>query len=388
MRILHRYILREMLKALALALAAVTGVVCLGMVLQALQQKGIGPLSSLVFMVLSIPGAAYLALPLAAILAGTLLYGRLAADNEVMACRASGIPTWSLFWPTILLALVASGITFGLAAWPLPESTYAAKRLALADVERLFFTQLSSTGKLRLKEASFQLTVDRVVGDMLYGPTLKYRSPTGQTYCYAPYGRVEFDHKNNRARLALWEALVIDEAHTLPIRGTHAVSLTLPTIVPREEDNLSLWDLMAMQRHPELSDRVRMLGEDASEAAVELTKKTVYARSIGEMHGRLAATLGCFGLVLVGAGLGLYFHSGHLLTAFGVALAPWLATTILTMTAVKTASRALDHPQDFVWLIWTPNLLAVLLGFAILGYLSWFWNRPERWRDRIRRRLG
>ena len=57
MRILHRYIFRELLKAFGLALVAVTGVVCLGMVLKALQDEGLGPLTSLLYMVLSIPGA-------------------------------------------------------------------------------------------------------------------------------------------------------------------------------------------------------------------------------------------------------------------------------------------------------------------------------------------
>lgn len=388
MRILHRYILKEVLKALALALVAVSGVVAFALVLQALQEKGLGPLTSLAYMVLSVPGAAYLALPLSAVLAGTLVYGRLAADNEVMACQASGIPISSLFWPTILLAVVASLGTMALAAWPLPASGYAAKCLALQDIERLFFTQLSSAGKLTVSEAGFQITVDRVVGDMLYGPTLKYRGRNGQTYCYAPYGRVAFDRDHNRVKLALWEAVVVDEAHAVPVRGTHSVGLTLPTTVPHKVDDLDLWHLMAWQRHPEISDRVRMLPEDVTEASIEVHKKVIRARSMGELHGRVAAAVGCFGLVLVGAGLGMYFHSGHLLTAFGVALAPWLAATILTMTAVKTVFRATDNPQDHVWLIWTPNVVVVVLGLGILAYLSWAWTSPLRLSDLLRGRRG
>lgn len=379
MRILHRYILKEMLKALALSLAGVSGVVCFAMVLQALQQQGLGPLTSIVYMGLSFTGAAYIALPLSAVLAGTLVYGRLAADNEVLACRASGIPLSSLFWPTILLAVLAAAVTLGLAAWPLPASTYEAKRLALADIERLFFTRLSSSGKISVKQANFQMTVDRVVGDMLYGPTLKYRGTNGQTYCYAPYGRVAFDQAHNRAKLALWEAVVVDEAHVLPVRGTHSVTLTLPTVVPREEDSLSLWHLMAVQRRPEISDRVRVLPEDSTQETIDAVKKAARSRAMAEMHGRLASALGCFGLVLVGAGLGTYFHSGNLLTAFGVALVPWLGAMLLTMTAVKTVSRAAENPQDQVWLVWMPNLAVAVLGLALLAYLSWVWSTPVGW---------
>jgi len=387
MRILHRYILKEMLKTLALGLASVTAVVAFGMVLRALEDHGLGPFTSLLYMVLSMPKAAYFALPLAAVLAGTLVYGRLAAQNEVMACRASGIPLWSLFWPTILLALVASGGAFFLAAWPLPASAYAAKRLALADIERLFFTRLASTGRIRLKDANFQMTVDRVVGDMLYGPTLKYRGREGgQTYCYAPFGRVSFDREHNRVKLALWEAVVVDEAHAVPVRGTHAVGLTLPTAVPREEDDLALWRLMAWQRRPELADRVRGLPEDASDMAIVNAKNKVRARAMADLHGRLAAAIGCFGLVLVGAGLGVYFHSGHLLTAFGVGLVPWMWAVGATMFITARVAREYAHPEDLVWLIWAPNLQVVALGLAILAYLSWVWTSPLRLRDLLRGR--
>jgi len=386
MRILHRYILKEMLKTLAVGLASVTGVVAFGMVLRALEHYGLGPFTSALYMVLSMPKAAYFALPLAAVLAGTLVYGRLAAQNEVMACRASGIPIWSLFWPTIVLAVVTSAVAFFLAAWPLPASAYAAKRLALADIERLFFTRLSSTGRIRLKDAGFQMTVDRVVGDMLYGPTVKYRGKSGQTYCYAPFGRVTFDRARNRVKLALWEAVVVDEAHAVPIRGTHAVGLTLPTVVPREEDDLDLWRLMAWGRRPELSDRVRALPDDASEATIAVATKKVRARSMADLHGRLAVAIGCFGLVLVGAGLGMYFHSGHLLTAFGVGLVPWMWASGATMFITARVSREYDHPEDLIWLIWMPNLQVVVLGLAILAYLAWVWTSPLRLSDLLKGR--
>jgi len=338
------------------------------------------------YMLLSMPKAAYFALPLAAVLAGTLVYGRMAAQNELMACRASGIPMWSLFWPTIVLAVVASAATFFLAAWPLPASAYAAKCLTLADIERLFFTRLASTGKIRLKEANFQMTVDRVVGDMLYGPTLKYRGTGGQTYCYAPFGRVTFDRARNRVRLALWEAVVMDESHTVPVRGTHAVGLTLPTTVPREEDDLDLWHLMAWQRRPDRSDRVRDLPEDASDLAIKIATNKVRARCIADLHGRLAAAVGCFGLVLVGAGLGMWFHSGHLLTAFGVGLVPWMWASGATMFITARVAREYDNPNDLVWLIWAPNLQVVALGLAILAYLSWIRPSPLRLSDRLRGR--
>jgi len=383
MRILHSYILKDMLKALALALAAVSGVVCFGLVLQKLQQKGLGPLDSLLYMGISVPVAVYLALPLAAVLAAALTCGRLAADREVMACSASGIPVSSLLWPSILLALLASAGSLALATWPLPASSYAAKCITLADLERHFFTELAD-GRISVKEANIQLTADRVAGSMLYGPTVKYRGPNGQTYCYARYGRVEFDKVRNEAKLALWDAMVSDELHSLPVRVAETtISVPLPTYVPRSENDLSLWHLALVQNHPELADRVRLLKEETPEPVVQYHKDAARTESMAEMHKRLAAALGCFGLVLVGAGLGMYFHSGHLLTSFGVALVPWLGSWLMTLVAQKAASRAVKNPEDLMWIIWAPNVLVVLLGVGVLACLVWFWARPVRLRDRL-----
>jgi lipopolysaccharide export LptBFGC system permease protein LptF len=382
MRILHRYILKELLKALALCLPAIAGVFCFAMVLSALQQQGLGPIASLKFMVLSVPGACYIALPLSAMLVSTLVYGRLATDNELMACRASGIPVSSLLWPALLLALVSTGLALGLAAWPLPESTYAAKKLSLDDIENLFFSRLSN-GRINIKESGFQMTVDRVVGDMLYGPTVKHRGPKGQTYCYAPYGKMEFDRTHNMATLALWEAVVVDEAHVSPVRGTHRISLALPTRIPRRADDLSLWWLQAVQNNPALSDEVAWMPLDATPKEREDRKAAVRCKAIAELNGRLATAVGCLGLVLLGAGLGVYFHSGNLLTAFGVALAPWLLATLLTKVAVWLVGDTPANPNKYVWIIWAPNVLMLLLGTGALASITWIWGYPVRLRHRL-----
>lgn len=389
MRILHRYILNEMLKAFALALAGATGVVSFGLVLSALQSQGLSPLSSIFYMGLSLPAAIYLALSLAAVLATTLVYGRLSADNEIMAAQASGVPLSSLFWPTTILAILTAAASLVLAAYPLPESNSLAKRVSLRDAESLFYTTLSNGKKISLRQPNgegFQLQVDRVVGDLLYGPTLKYRGKRGQTYIFAPYGKVRFLHEENKAEMTLWYAIVMDEAGASPIKGTHRVVMPLPTQIVPKEDELTLWELMFVQRHPEQSERYKALPETAPEEARAKAKKEIAVRAMAEMHTRLANALGCFGLVLVGTGLGVLLHSGHLLTAFGVALVPWITATLLTIPAAKTVARNFEHAHRLVPIIWLPNVAVCLLGLAIFLWLLWGWYVKSGWRTLSRRR--
>jgi len=63
-------------------------------------------------LMLMLPMMAALTLPIAALYAATVTYGRFSADNEFVACRASGINIHSLFMPAAVLSLVSALITF------------------------------------------------------------------------------------------------------------------------------------------------------------------------------------------------------------------------------------------------------------------------------------
>ncbi len=379
MRILHRYILREMVQVFLASGAAFTAFVCLALVLAELQDKGLGPVTSLMFMGLAVPFAMYFAIPLGGILATTLVYGRLTAEREVQACRASGIPLISLFWPAAMLAVAAGLVHLGVTSWPLPAGRYQAEKLAFADIERHFFTQLVSSHEVKDDSKRFQLTVDRVVGDILYGPTLRYRSSGRQVYATAPIGKVEFEPGARRAIVTLWDSVVIEESEQLPTRGTHKVSLDLPHDLPREVGHLSLPELLAAQRYPETFSEL-LQGPDREkldEASVAREKQKVRARAMAQFHWRAAMAVGCAGLVLLGAALGLLFHSGHILTAFGVAVLPALMAIIGTQFGARMLAKQLARPEDWLHLIWLPNAIALLLAVLALGYVLTWWARPR-----------
>jgi lipopolysaccharide export LptBFGC system permease protein LptF len=380
MRILHRYILREMSKAFGLGLAAITGVLCLGLVLKELQDKGLGPVTSVVYMLLAIPFATYLALALAAVLATTVVYGRLTADREIQACRASGIPLASLLWPAVVLAVGMALASLALAAWPLPEGHYAMKRLALADVERVFFAELADKN-VKVRREGFQLTVDRVDGDVLYGPTLTRRRGDQETYVYAPIGKVQFDHARNQVNLTLWDSLIIRESGETPVRGTHKVSLELPSEVPRAIGERTLWELMAAQHYPAqfsniLSDPQQ--SKDLTAQEVQREKNKVRAAAMAAFHGRLATAVGCLGLVILGAVLGIVFHSGHLLTAFIIAAVPGIGASLATMAGMQVVESHVEQAENWLYLVWLPNMAMVVLAAGAVAYLLWVWARPNR----------
>ena len=106
--ILHRYIFRELMKVFLLATVALTLMLSLGMLLRPIQEFGIGPRQVLHLMGYFLPITLTFVLPMAALFAASLVYGRFASDNELDACRASGVSIITLVYPGLALAIVVA----------------------------------------------------------------------------------------------------------------------------------------------------------------------------------------------------------------------------------------------------------------------------------------
>jgi len=111
MRILRNYILKECVIPFAIAIGVLTFVFLLGYLPQ-LANKVInkGVAISSVFMILgyNIPVLLGYTLPIAALAAVILTFGRLSSDNEIIAIRASGIPLQRLLAPLVVVGFLFS----------------------------------------------------------------------------------------------------------------------------------------------------------------------------------------------------------------------------------------------------------------------------------------
>ena len=110
---LQGYIFREMGRTFLLTAVALTGILGLGGgVMNMIKLGDVTPQQLLRLMVLFLPVAAALTLPVAALFSATATYGRLAADNEFVACQSSGINILVLFLPSVALSAVTAAISF------------------------------------------------------------------------------------------------------------------------------------------------------------------------------------------------------------------------------------------------------------------------------------
>ncbi|MGD8450757.1 MAG: LptF/LptG family permease [Phycisphaerae bacterium] len=162
---LHGHVLRELLKTFALTLVALTALFTMGGGLyNVLKYEGIGAADLLRFIPLMVPIVVALTMPVAALFSVTMVYGRLAADNELLACRAAGINIHRLFLSAILLSVFVAGFSLFFGDLVMPDFVRRVDRYARANLRDIAFTKLQVMGYVRYEKSGnrYLLTARRV----------------------------------------------------------------------------------------------------------------------------------------------------------------------------------------------------------------------------------
>ncbi|MEO7136125.1 MAG: LptF/LptG family permease [Gemmatimonadales bacterium] len=138
MRLLHRYLLRQLVAPFFFALAALTGFMLISQVAKkfgALVGKGL-PWSVITeVFVLSLPFIIAMTLPMAVLLAVLFTFSHLAADNEITAMRANGISVYQILAPVLVWGVFMAFLNLAFVDQVLPRSN-ARLRSLLIDIGR------------------------------------------------------------------------------------------------------------------------------------------------------------------------------------------------------------------------------------------------------------
>lgn len=149
---LHRYIFRELFKVFVLAVVALSLILSLGSILLPVQQYGLGPRQAVHLMGYFMPITLTFVLPIAALFAGALVYGRFASDNELDACKASGISLLTLVCPGLALAIMVAIANLILSFYITPIFVHLAEKSLKADAKQILFRNLKQKGYYKLPQ--------------------------------------------------------------------------------------------------------------------------------------------------------------------------------------------------------------------------------------------
>src|ERR1017187_6891208 len=159
---LHRNILFELFKVFSLTLVGLTGMILLSGIISEASKNGLSPMQILTAIPLMLPSLLPYTVPTTTLFATCIVYGRLSADNEILALKSAGVHIAHVIWPGVFLGVLTSAVTFLLYLDVIPTTTFLLRVQASADVEEMLYTFLRKDGCIRHKNLNYEIQVSSV----------------------------------------------------------------------------------------------------------------------------------------------------------------------------------------------------------------------------------
>src|SRR2546422_5441695 len=157
-------ILWELCKVFLMALVAITGILLMAGLIAEASQQGLGPSQILMAIPLLIPSTLPYTIPATTLFATCVVYGRLSADNEILAVRAAGVHLGTVVLPGAFLGLVMSGVTMAMYYSIIPTTHHMLRSRVLNDVEDYLYAILRKDKCIKQPSLGWAMWVHRVQG--------------------------------------------------------------------------------------------------------------------------------------------------------------------------------------------------------------------------------
>lgn len=146
------YVLKDLLKIFLMASGVLAGIMSFGGLLKPLMQFGLSGWQVAQMLMYFMPATQTYSLPIAALFATTIVYGRLSADNELTACRAHGISYLTMALPAFILGLVLSLVSLVCLSYVVPRFTLKAEKVAFQSLAEVVQKNITRTHQLKLED--------------------------------------------------------------------------------------------------------------------------------------------------------------------------------------------------------------------------------------------
>jgi lipopolysaccharide export system permease protein len=329
------------------------------------------------------PFAAVYALPMGFITAALLVFGRLSADQELTAARASGISLFSMILPVLLLSLLFCGFSawFNMELGPRSRVAYIALKgdMAAALIDNFY---LPSDTTIRDFPGYTFYTEKNDNGNLQTVLICHLLNETNVDYIIkAPGGMVIKRLEKKQWFLNLTNAQMLRLVPSGATNGDQSsffTSWNSPNFYPTNDSG-------GIHRGPKVSDMTfSQLSEELKRLQsltfpITSTNQTELRAKIAdmrkqirddpaevvrfEMNRQVAFSFACFGFTLIGIPLGIRMQRRETNIGISIALALVLVYFSFVMVAQSLAARPDFAPHLIVWL---PNFLFQAVGAVLL----------------------
>jgi LPS export ABC transporter permease LptF/LPS export ABC transporter permease LptG len=359
MKLIDRYLIREILPPFAIALLVFTFILIIPFILELAEQliaKGVPALTILRLAATLLPQALGLTIPMAFLIAILVALGRLSGDREIVVLMACGVSPYRLLRPVLLLGVLCAAATAWVMFELIPNENQNYREITLRIVAD------RAEGQVRAREF-FEDFPDTVLyvreippgggwQDVFAANTKNVAQPT---VFVAKRGRMVVDRAKKRIEMVLEDGTrhstqAADPATYEVVRFQQMVlSLNPESVFPRTgpargDRELSIIELQ--EKRAELEGR----GQSAHNQIIEI-------------HKKFSIPTACLVFALVGIGLGLSNRRDGKFASFVVGIIVIFAYYVVMYTAHAMAKGGLVPAWSAMWL---PNIIIGLAGVFLL----------------------
>lgn len=357
MRILDRYIGRQILTTTLFGVIVLSFVLVLGQLFREIRPllvESNAPLSIFIEFVLQVlPFSLMFTVPWGFLTAVLLVFGRLSADNEFTSMRMAGLSLWRISAPVFVLAALFSGVCYWVNIEVAPHAKGAMSELILKAASQ-DPKKLLQEGRPISKFSGMQLLIDKrsPEGDVIHG-LHAYIEPDegkGPRTLHAERADVTFNEQTRTLTLLMHDVFAEEEG-----RGDKTAEERQAALAKKMPLDI---DVGGMNKPKRKANRFTNdeLNAELSRPDLPIEERAQFST---ELTRRITFAMACLVFAFIGVPLAIQTRrkdtsSGF---AYGIAIAALYFVALIFADLSRKNISMLPHI-----LLWMPNVLGIIVG--------------------------
>lgn len=386
MRLIHRYIVFELLKVFSATLSIMTLIFILVGVVREGREQGLEPAQVMQIVPFILPDALRYTVPATILLAACMLYGRMSNSNEITALKSLGISPMQALWPTFIFAFLLSLTTVWLNDFAVSWGRAGIRRVVIESIEEIAYGMLRTQRSYSSDQVS--IVVKRVEDDRLIQPIISFNAGGSGVTISCEEAKLRGEPEKGLFTIICRNGMIDVEGKARMLFPNDTIERSVPLDSGRfkgEADHPAYIPMYAIPPAITAAESTIGLQDDTSAAKAALqmlsgdfsgltnpewdTVEAVRDRDVQKLHRlqtesyrRWSNGFSCLCFVLVGAPLATRLRHADFLTTFFACFMPILLVYYPLLAFGVDQAKAGRVPSYTVW-------IGNLLLFGVGAYL-------------------